>query len=968
MRNKPLIRWALMNVSLVVLPLLIIIAGLYYVASLQRANRLRAFEAEAAEVLESMRYYSATEKYICTSLAAVFEANQDPAGLKAAVEKYAADHELEFGYFINNSDGSIHYSNFPLDQTRNDYPAAFAVLNSVRTRAFRSERDIPADAYDNSRRIYGPHFFPRYYHRCFSGKDIRLRRGYAASGKPLLWVNISEKTGLSVFLPPDALYSYCGVRSFVRHSEEKLIKGFISGGVIRCHDADLSLQLKERAVALQKSLSTVIRLPGYYLFTNFIDSTMTVFCAVASDEIEKLEFSQIIIGITLVLVLGLLAFAVLSFQVIVGGRTVAMRLRRQLLILFIASNALPGFVLYAIGSDYLQQYRSGLLTDIYNDGMAYLQSIDELYRNEFTVQKGRIETYLERFQKSLRKKGITKRAVQDFIKQQEPRPYGFYLVASSTGLVAGDRGILKDEKIHEAFNSRFATDKLRVNTMRAMFKVGTYVLASLNRQPISSKAGTEAELVSETLTQREPADLIRMFADSGTFSEWGIGSKKHPTYVGLLQLFDKVVYDYMLLYLWDSDDLESAFITRVFHNLNRNELGLRVMATDDRFVRGLPEIILTDPVLKSFALKLRDRGVARPEYCRFENSEHLLFGHKCVLLKNIRLLGLFPMSRIENQVAEKRKILGLLAFVSLLVSVSLGLFVAGGILKPLSELQTGVTALRERNFSWRVPDLGGDEFGHLARIFNETLVDLEELHVASQVKEKLLTTLTQTERFGRAAYYCHAGTHEGEYFDVTDVDATCKALLFGHVNEPGVAGSLILAFVKSATLQLHGLLQTPQMFISELNRLLFENGRPGELKTMQAAAILLSESGRILVTGLGLPKTAVFNIASGNLEILTEPVLSDGGTISLGTGMSTLTRSFERIPAAGEIVLMTFSAADFDPVRTRQILGGIMATRPDEFCRLAAEKVAADMQGSAVLSLTCLPVTSDSTSSVLPVL
>ena len=205
MLNKPLVRWSLMNVSLVILPLLIVITGLYYVTSLQRINRIRTFETDAAEVLESMRYYAATEKYICTSLAAVFEANQDPAGLKVAVEKYAAEHELEFRYFINNPDGSVFYSNFQLDQSRNDYPAAFAVLNSVRTRAFRSERDIPEDAYDNTRRIYGPHFFPRYYHRCFIGKDIRLRRGHAASGKPLLWLNISEKTGLSVFLPAEVL-------------------------------------------------------------------------------------------------------------------------------------------------------------------------------------------------------------------------------------------------------------------------------------------------------------------------------------------------------------------------------------------------------------------------------------------------------------------------------------------------------------------------------------------------------------------------------------------------------------------------------------------------------------------------------------------------------------------------------------------------------------------------------------------
>ena len=959
MRNNPLIRWALMNASLVLLPMLIVIAGLYYVASLQRVNRLRAFETDAAEVLESMRYYAATEKYLCTSLASVFDTNQDPNALKQAVDRYAAEHELDLKYFINNADGSVFYSNFKHDHAGSDFVAAFSLLNQIRARGIRSERDISEPAYVNIRKIYGPHFFPRYYHRCFIGKDIRLRRGYAASGKPLLWLNISEKTGLSVFLPPAVLYSYCGVRKFVRQNEGNLIKGFIRGGEVHCLDAALSQQLKTEAIAFQKSLNTVIRLPGYYLFTNFIDSTMTVFCAVGTDEIEKLEFSLLITVITALMLLGLVIFAGLSYQVVVRGRIPAMKLKRQMLILFIASNALPGFVLYAIGSDYLQQYRSGLLTDVYNDGMAYLQSIDELYKSEFTVQKKRIEKDLVTLQKSLRKRGITKKAVQNFIKQQEPRPYGFYLVASNTGMVAGDRGILKHEKVHAAFNSRFATDKVRINTMRAMFKVGTYVLASLNRQPISSKAGAEAELVSETLTQRDPSDLIRMFADSGTFSEWGLGSKKHPTYVGLLQLFDKVVYDYMLLYLWDSDDLESAFITRVFHNLNRNELGLRVMATDDRFEYGLPEIILTDPTLKSFALKLRDRGVARPEYCRFEGADHLLFGHKCVLLKNIRLLGLFPLSRIDNQVSEKRKVLGLLAFVSLLVSLSLGLFVAGGILRPLAELQTGVAALRDRNFSWRVPDLGGDEFGHLANIFNETLVDLEELHVASQVKEKLLTTMTQAELFGRLAYYCHAGTLEGEYFDVNDVSVTSRALLLGHVNEPGVAGSLILAFVKSATLQLQDLLPTPHAFIAGLNRLLFENGRPGELKTMQAASILLSDNGRILMTGLSLPKTAIFNTGSKTLEILTGPVFSADGSVCLGAANSPPVRSFERLPASGEIILLTFSTADLDLLRTRQILCDISAERPDTFCRLAAEKVAAELQGSAVLAMTCLPVSSD---------
>ncbi len=786
------------------------------------------------------------------------------------MEKFSADHGLNLQFFINSADGGIHFSNFPLEPFKADMKAAFTAMLKFKNKGFRGgEQGIPPDVYANLRLLYGPHFFPRYFHNCFSGKNITLRRGHADAGKPLLWMNFCDTAGLSVFLPHDVLDSYCGVRFHVGKNAGRLITGYISDGQVSCRDPDLALAMREQADILQKSLSSIIRLPGYYLLVNYIDSTMTVFCAVRAGEIEAVSISSLTGFLALLMLAGFALIARFSYLAIVMGRSFSLRLQKQLLLLFLASNALPGFVVYTIGSDYLQQFRSGLVADCYNAGMAYLQNIDELYGNEFTIQKGRIENALEEFRSQLKVKGIVRGAVKKFIDVQTPRPYAFYLVASSSGFVASERGILRDEKLHEAFSPGFKSDKVRINTMKAMYKIGTYVLATLNKQPLSSKAGTEAEIVSETLTQRSPTELIRAFADHGSFSEWGLGAKRHPTYVNMLQLFDKAVYDYLLFYLWDSDDLEMSFISRVFHSINRNELGLKVMAVEERFYVGYPDEILTDSRLRSFALKLRDRNVARPENCMFKGEPCILFGHKCVALANIRLLGLLPLSLIDSQVEDKRRLLSLLAFVSLLISMSVGLFIAGSILQPLGELQAGVTALNERNFAWRVPDLGGDEFGHLAMIFNETLVDLEELHVASQVQEKLVTSMSEPQKVGCLQYFCRAGMasgFSGEYFDLVDGDDGNCRLVFGRALDYGVAGSLVLAFVRSATMQLQGKLNNPVVFIASMAALLKKSRENACGASVQLQSFLLMPDGRVNSAGLNMPRMMLYDL--GRKEIL----------------------------------------------------------------------------------------------------
>lgn len=871
MHNK-LVAWGRLMVITVLLPLFILGSGAFYMTSLEREMRFRQFETEASEKLETMRMVAGTEKYLCNSITGIFEKSKDAQELQQAVADFSRQHELPLNFLIWGPSGNIFYADFDYKKTGGDWEAAFSQMKDIARRAFKGgERNIPPELVRNVRLVFGPHFFPRYYGVTFTGRNIRLIRPDSTKNRPLTWLNVSDRFGLTVLFDYSVLDSSAGLRHMVNTASGNLTAGFVENGKIVCRDPVLVEQLQSSSQRLQRSFSNHLDIAGYYVFTNFISGNLTGFCAIKKTAIETFSARSQGFVILLILLSLLLAFAIFSFRVMVQKAQLTLGIRRQLLLLFVVANSLPGFILLVIGSDYLQQLRTSLLNGVYNQSMAYLQSIDELYGNEYTVQKDRFNKHFPDLKAALRKNLVNRETMHSFIKEQSPEPYRIFLVASSTGLVAGTQGTLKNGKVHEAFKKSFKTDTIRINTMDAMFKLGTYVLAYLNKTPFSTKMGTEVEFIAESLMQKKPAELIRLFFERGTFWQWGIGSKKHPTYIDIFQLSGGSQFDYLLLYLWDSVDIELEFIKRIFHNLNRNEFGFSIMAVTEFFHAAFPEEILKNRRMMEFALKLRDRTITRPEFFLMDGEEYLLAGHKCIFMETIRLFATYPVDRIDQQVAAKKNLLLLLVFISLLVSISLGLFVASGILQPLAELQAGVGALQTRNFAYRLPALGGDEFGNLADIFNSMLVDLEEMHVASTVQEKLMTQMTEPARadellfFGQTISLAGMG---GDYFELFTTDHDRPALVLGDVTGRGVGTCLLLAFVKSAIMQIQDKSSQPQIFMTTMNDLINRSSQAGQSRSINLQYLYLAGGNRIELVNAGLPDPLLLDHASGEITVL----------------------------------------------------------------------------------------------------
>jgi serine phosphatase RsbU (regulator of sigma subunit) len=202
------------------------------------------------------------------------------------------------------------------------------------------------------------------------------------------------------------------------------------------------------------------------------------------------------------------------------------------------------------------------------------------------------------------------------------------------------------------------------------------------------------------------------------------------------------------------------------------------------------------------------------------------------------------MDKIQRAVKQKLQLFSSFGLVSFLISVSLGLLLSRIILIPIGELQLGVKALKQRRFDYKVKDMGDDEFGSLSRIFNETINDIEELHVAKFVQEKLLPRMDKSLRCNQLRYYGKTIAFDdlgGDYFDVVNVDNEHTGVFVGDVAGHGVAASLIMAFVKACVFMLRPLYKEPSTLVSKINSLFMKTKSKKQRKFMTFQYLLFND-------------------------------------------------------------------------------------------------------------------------------
>ena len=138
--------------------------------------------------------------------------------------------------------------------------------------------------------------------------------------------------------------------------------------------------------------------------------------------------------------------------------------------------------------------------------------------------------------------------------------------------------------------------------------------------------------------------------------------------------------------------------------------------------------------------------------------------------------------------------------------------IAHGMTRHLTSLDAGVRELAAGNFQARVPVRSSDEFGSLARSFNQMAADLERHQALAVEQERLrkeleLSRLIQTEMLPRAPLRLGAAEIKGismparevggDFFNYFALPDGRLALLVGDVSGKGVSAALLMANVQA---------------------------------------------------------------------------------------------------------------------------------------------------------------------------
>ena len=390
------------------------------------------------------------------------------------------------------------------------------------------------------------------------------------------------------------------------------------------------------------------------------------------------------------------------------------------------------------------------------------------------------------------------------------------------------------------------------NQMDFANKLGHFLLNRLNNTPLEEKKAAEFELFAEaTLRKKADSFIFELIEKLGYFMPLGLGQNVHHTLLDHISLSCDNNYDYFILATIRTKEFQRDYLEKAIIQANRNEIGLKIISwnNENLFIPASEESSELNKLIKKINAYPLDNAVI----LNHKKIDYIAMGFDCKHLEKCKIIGLYPLEKIDKYVENRRKELLIITILSILMTIFLSSILIRSFLTPLSEINLGVKAFKEKNFQYRLPNLGRNEFGDISNIFNEVAVDLEELSVASAIQEQLLPNSTIKSGYfsiyGKSVTMSELG---GDYFDFIEMEEDKFSIAMGDVAGHGVGASLIMAMAKAALISLDELWKEPQKLICRLHDMIYKSKTANQKKIMTFQYMQLDgKSGQAIYSNAG---------------------------------------------------------------------------------------------------------------------
>lgn len=269
-------------------------------------------------------------------------------------------------------------------------------------------------------------------------------------------------------------------------------------------------------------------------------------------------------------------------------------------------------------------------------------------------------------------------------------------------------------------------------------------------------------------------------------------------------------------YLFKQDDLHMAALVKTLV-ANNPKLAYAFVLDNENVILGHS---ITQQILKTFqpppGFKTPTEREPVIQTIRGENQELVHDIGYPILSEDIRLgtahLGIREQS-ILTDIRQGRRNAVIIFLIALAVSTSGAYFLMTFLIAPIRKLTDGMLAVSEGHLDHQIMIQTNDEFGQIARVFNEmtqrfnhaqqNLLEQErlqqEMQVAQEIQHTLLPReLPEIEGYDVGSMYRSAKEVGGDYFDFVWVDDNVLGVAVADVSGKGIPGSLVMTMIRTA--------------------------------------------------------------------------------------------------------------------------------------------------------------------------
>ena len=738
-------------------------------------------------------------------------------------------------------------------------------------------------------RVFGPQFFIGHlYVSEHSKKGVGLCWTDSLYKRRLIWCSRVNGCLAMAFLKPKYLNDLSCLAKYLENSEKEMsydfsfsIKNTDTNTFIHSSNKTNHIdEVKKASLIYEKDGLLEIKTNNYYIYPKFLRPGVTVYSFFDKSKIKNIEPSWIWkIGIILDLFVGLFLI-IYYWRIIFLHKLDSISIKWKLGFLFFFANGLPLLVLIFIGNDFLKQARNDYIQKKINEGTAFLQDFDEKYELEFARAIIRKEKLKRSILEDKNKNKLNSNDADKFYNTISSSTWALFLIASQgqTIIRNGDGifdendlkknpdGSYKGEAKYNSVNSN-KFEKHLSGQIELSQKIGFYLLNKFNNKTIDEKSATEIEFALEATLRRNPEEFVfSIISRLGSFMSMGFGQNVYPALIDTIRLNGKD-YDYLLWATIRTRFFQLDYLTKVIPLANRNEIGLKVVSWNNE--NGYIPYERSQ-ALDDFRKRLSPYPIKEPIIVRHNKVDYIAMGFDCKHIEYSKLIGLYPLDLVEEHVALKRKDLILFSSLSLIVTLILSSIIIRSFLVPLSAIYDGAKAIEQKNFQHQLPKLGRDEFGAMGKIFNEVIVDLEELSVAGAIQEQLLpNSEIKTGYFSLYGKSVAMGALGGDYFDFIEMEDNKFSVALGDVAGHGVGASLIMAMAKAGLISLDSLWKTPKSLIEKLHDMVYKSKTHNQRKIMTFQYMYLNgETGEAIYSNAGGCSPFIVRKSTGMVEEL----------------------------------------------------------------------------------------------------